>query len=95
MNEFNFSPLQQHRFDQAQQEYWKEPNCATNRNNPRFQDECAMFATWAARVDAMSEDEFKVVTSQLFQLSQESGDVGGAFYARVLSNLQTLRRSPL
>ena len=43
----------------------------------------------------MSEDEFKVVTSQLFQLSQKSGDVGGAFYARVLSNLQTLHRSPL
>ncbi len=95
MNELNFTPLQQRRFDQAQQDYWKEPTCAMNRNNPSFKDECAMFATWAARVDVMSEDEFKAVTSQLFQLSHESGDVGGEFYARVLSNLQALRRSPL
>lgn len=66
-----------------------------NRNDQRFRDECARFAEWAARADAMPDSEFKVVTSQLFQLSQESGDVGGEFYVRVLSNLQALRRSPL
>lgn len=57
MNDLNFTPLQQRRFDQAQQDYWKEPNCAVNRNNPRFKDECTMFATWAARADVMSENE--------------------------------------
>jgi len=95
MNNLNFTPFQQQRFDQAQLDYWKEPNCARNRNIQCFKDECTKFATWAARVDFMSENEFEAVTSQLFQLSLESGDVGGAFYARVLSNLQALRRSTL
>ena len=95
MNELNLTPLQQQRYDNAQEEYWKEPNCAMNRHKPHFIEECTLFATWAARANVMSDDEFKTITNGLFQLGLECGDVGGEFYARILRNLQALRRSPL
>lgn len=92
MNELNFTAVQQQRYDEAMEEYWKEPVNAMNRNTTRVQDECILFATWAARANVMTDSEFKAVISELFNEGLESGDVGGAFYARVISNLKELRR---
>ena len=94
MNELNFTPVQQQRYDKAMEEYWKEPVNAMNRNNPQVQDECVLIATWAARANIMTDSEFKAAISELFHEGLESGDVGGEFYARVISNLKELRRLP-
>ena len=93
MNKFTFNPLQQQRYDKAIEDYWKEPAKAMNRNNPRIQEECILFATWAARAAVMTESEFKAIISKLFKEGQESGDVGGEFYSRVISNLKLIRLS--
>lgn len=93
MNKLVFTPLQQQRHDKAIEEYWKEPIKAMNRNNPRNQEECLLFATWAARATVMTESEFKAIISGLLKEGQESGDVGGEFYSRVISNLKFIRLS--
>jgi methionine salvage enolase-phosphatase E1 len=94
MNELNFTPVQQQRYDKAMEEYWKEPVNAMNRNNPQIKDEGVLIATWAARANVMTDSEFKAVISELFHEGMESGDVGSAFYARVISSLKELRRLP-
>lgn len=76
------------------EDYWKEPVNEMNQNNPQVQDECILIATWAARANVMTDSEFKAVISELFNEGLESGDIGGEFYARVISNLKELRRLP-
>ena len=93
MNERIFTPLQQQRYDKAIEDYWKEPANAMNRNNPRIQEQCILFATWAARANVMTDEEFKAIISELIREGQESGDVGGEFYSRVMSNLKFIRLS--
>jgi hypothetical protein len=94
MNQLNLSPLQQQRYDQALDDFWKEPVHATNRNIAQVQDESVWIATAAAKASTMSDVEFKTITSELVSRGLESGDVGGEFYSRVISNLRELRRLP-
>jgi hypothetical protein len=95
MNELVFTPRQQVRFDKALEDYWKEPAHVTFRNEPWFKDESVLFATWAARANVMTDDEFNAIMSELFKRGQESGDVGGEYYSHLISNLNELRRLPI
>lgn len=95
MNKPIFTPLQQQRFNKALEDYWKEPAHVTFRNEPWFKDESILFATWAARANVMTDAEFNATTSELFKRGQESGDVGGEYYSRLISNLNELRRRPI
>jgi len=94
MNALNLTALQQQRYNKALEDFWKEPVHASNRNNQLIQDESVWIATSAAKASTMSDDEFKTITSELFSRGLESGDVGGEFYSRVISNLKELRRLP-
>lgn len=94
MNQLHLTPLQQQRYDQALEDFWKEPVHATNRNNAQIQEESVWIATAAANASTMSDVEFKAITSELFSRGRESGDVGDEFYSRVISNLREIRRVP-